>query len=249
MPRPYIVNAVLRAVRAIPDYRRLRLIDLSCGRGEILTALHGDGCCVEGTHYKSGDYILHNIPALPANLKIHPDVSLDEALPFPAESYDIVLLTEVIEHLPNHFKSLGEIARIVRPGGYLILTTPNIARLHSRISFFFTGAHKLVRRRIGWDIDLSRLYEYHINPLDFTILHALARMLGLEIEAVRSTKIKKRHLYLVLLYPLVWLAALREYCFPLSNTPFSRGERDLFRHMTGFPLLFSEQLLVVLRKQ
>lgn len=249
MPKPFIVQSVLNAVRSIPDYQQLRVLDLSCGQGEVLGALHSDGCIVEGTHYRSDDYIVRNpLPVL--NLvKIHEDVSLDETLPFESESYDLVIMTEVLEHLPNHFQSLREIVRIIKPNGYLIVATPNTARLHSRVSFLFTGAHKLIRRRIGWDTDLSRLHEYHINPVDFPTYHSLIRLLGLAICSIQCTKVKKRHLYLLLLYPIIWLSSLREYCGPRGHSLFRAGEGDLFRRMTSFPLLCSEQLLVVARKR
>jgi SAM-dependent methyltransferase len=47
-------------------------------------------------------------------------------LPFPSESFDLVLLTEVLEHLYGHpQQTLLEIHRILRPNGVLVLTTPN----------------------------------------------------------------------------------------------------------------------------
>ena len=119
MPETFIGRSVLTAVRSLPDYRRLSILDLSCGDGEILEALHGDGCRVEGTHYRPDDYILRNPRPVLNQVRIHQNVSLDAALPFASASYDVVLLTEVLEHLPDHFLALREVTRIVRPGGYL----------------------------------------------------------------------------------------------------------------------------------
>jgi hypothetical protein len=41
-------TAIVHALRALPKYPRLRVLDLSCGRGEVLAALQKDGCEVRG---------------------------------------------------------------------------------------------------------------------------------------------------------------------------------------------------------
>jgi SAM-dependent methyltransferase len=48
-----------------------------------------------------------------------------EALPFPAATFDVVLLNEVLEHVPDQEASLREIYRVLRPGGHLALMSPN----------------------------------------------------------------------------------------------------------------------------
>jgi SAM-dependent methyltransferase len=56
----------------------------------------------------------------------------DAAFPFPAASFDAVLFCEVIEHLQSDpVKVLLEIKRVLKPGGHLILTTPNVSRLEN----------------------------------------------------------------------------------------------------------------------
>ena len=46
-----------------------------------------------------------------------------DALPFPDESYDVVVCTEMLEHDPSPWLSLAEMGRVLRPDGHLILTT------------------------------------------------------------------------------------------------------------------------------
>jgi len=46
-------------------------------------------------------------------------------LPFKNNSFDIVLCTEVIEHVENQVKAFDEMFRVLKKGGYLVLTTPN----------------------------------------------------------------------------------------------------------------------------
>ncbi len=52
-------------------------------------------------------------------------VAACEALPFAAERFDTVLSHEVLEHVTDDAQTLAEIARVLRPGGRLILFTPN----------------------------------------------------------------------------------------------------------------------------
>lgn len=57
-----------------------------------------------------------------------PDILIKDistGLPFPDASFDYVFCIEVLEHVPNPFGTLGEIHRVLRPGGVLILSVPN----------------------------------------------------------------------------------------------------------------------------
>lgn len=68
---------------------------------------------------------------LPPETGTRPDVvGVGNALPFSNASFDTVLLTQVLEHVPNPSRMLGEINRVLKPGGYLILTAPQAWRLH-----------------------------------------------------------------------------------------------------------------------
>ncbi|WP_338898440.1 class I SAM-dependent methyltransferase [Streptomyces sp. TG1A-60] len=56
----------------------------------------------------------------------------DGGLPFRSESADAVLFSEVIEHLVDPDAALDEIHRVLRPGGHLMLSTPNLAAWYNR---------------------------------------------------------------------------------------------------------------------
>jgi len=59
------------------------------------------------------------------------DVRVDAAeLPFADATFDCVLLTEVIEHIPDWDCALGEIGRVLKPGGILLLTWPFNYMMH-----------------------------------------------------------------------------------------------------------------------
>ena len=247
MPQKHVFEAVLRAARRLPGYPKLRVLDLSAGRGEIAAALARDGCDVRGTHFRADDYKLTNAVA-PPGIAIDPDVDLTRPLPYGNAAFDLVILCEVAEHLPTYIPVIAEIGRVLAPSGRLVLSTPNVARLHSRWHFFWTGTHKLIRRRVGWDLAPDDLYAYHITPVDFPLLHTLLHQAGLSVERLDVTRFKWKHAWLFLLYPFIWLSTRFETRRHRSGPGHAAGEEDLFRWMTRPAMLGSEQLLLTARK-
>ena len=57
----------------------------------------------------------------------------DYDIPFADESFDLVMLTDVIEHLHDPFRTFKEARRILKPNGLFYLTTPNHANLKNRV--------------------------------------------------------------------------------------------------------------------
>jgi SAM-dependent methyltransferase len=251
VPQPHVAAAVLRAARRLPGYPRLRVLDLSAGRGEIAAALAADGCAVRGTHFRADDYKTAEPSSAPAaEFPIDENIDLTRGLTYGDASYDLVLLCEVAEHLPTYIPVIAEIGRVLAPAGFLVLSTPNLARLHSRWHFFWTGTHKLIRRRVGWDLAPDDLYAYHVGPVDFPLLHTLLHQAGLAIERLDVTRFKARHAWLLAFYPLIWLATRRETRRHRlgADSRFGEGEDDLFRWMMRPAMLASEQLLLTARK-
>ncbi|MGK2858436.1 MAG: methyltransferase domain-containing protein [Thermoanaerobaculia bacterium] len=250
MPQDFVADAILKWVRALADYPKLAALDLSCGRGEILSALVEDGCAARGTHYRSDDHKLTQqfTPLMTGGLPIDDGVDLMKPLPYESESFDLVVLSEVIEHLESFMPIILEVGRVLRPGGHFVMSTPNMARLHSRFHFFLTGTHKLIRRRVGWDLASDEIYAYHINPVDFPLYHTLLHQSGMHVRAVRFTHFKARHAWLLFGYPIFWLATILGIREKITTEEHRLGERDLRRWMLSPAMLASEQLLVHARK-
>jgi SAM-dependent methyltransferase len=250
VPQQHVFEAIVAAARRLPSYPRLRVLDLSAGRGEIAAALTRDGCAIRGTHFREDDYKLADSsrPLETGGIVIDANVDLMRPLPYPDASFDVVIFSEVAEHLPTSIPIVAEIGRVLAPAGSLILSTPNIARLHSRWHFFWSGTHKLIRRRAGWDLSADDLYAYHISPIDFPLLHTLLHQAGLSIVRLDITRFKWRHAWLLLFYPFVWLTTRIETRRRRQGDTHARGEEDLFRWMVHPAMLVSEQLLLTARK-
>lgn len=102
------------------DLSGKRFLDAGCGTGLFSEAAKARGA--EVTAMDVGPNLLARVQE---KCRCQTAVGDVLALPFPDASFDIVLCTEVIEHTPDAATAIGELARVLRPGGTLVLTTPN----------------------------------------------------------------------------------------------------------------------------
>jgi SAM-dependent methyltransferase len=77
-------------------------------------------------------------------------------IPEPTASFDVILCSEVFEHLPDAIKALDEFMRLLKPSGQLILTAPFASFVHFAPYHYATGFSRY------W-------YEYHLPTRDFKI--------------------------------------------------------------------------------
>jgi len=65
--------------------------------------------------------------------------------PWPDASMDVVVCNQVLEHLKNIFAVMDEIARVLKPGGILVVSVPNLGSLHSRIMLLLGMQPSMIR--------------------------------------------------------------------------------------------------------
>jgi SAM-dependent methyltransferase len=109
-----------------------RVLDLGCGDGWMTAELARAGAAPTGVEVAQAavDRARGRHPEL--DLRLAP---LDGPLPIKDSAYDAVWASEVIEHVADTARWLSEIRRVLRPGGRLLLTTPN----HSRLRLLVAG--------------------------------------------------------------------------------------------------------------
>ena len=74
----------------------------------------------------------------------------------PSASIDTLLCSEVLEHVPHPPRAVGEFARVLRPGGVLVVTVPFLARLHEEPHDYFRYTRHGLRRLLveaGFEVD------------------------------------------------------------------------------------------------
>lgn len=110
--------------------RPLRIVDVGCGDGMCteLTAASGAG----GHHVAGIDWAAGPLKQAAGRGLTLVRGSLDTGLPFASDSLDVVILSEVVEHLVDTDGGLAELYRVLRPGGHLVLSTPNLAAWFNR---------------------------------------------------------------------------------------------------------------------
>jgi SAM-dependent methyltransferase len=109
--------------KALMEVGRGRVLDLGCG--EKPYELYRPAAAVE--------WIGLDVPENPTA-----DVAgYAESLPFEAGEFDTVLCTEVLEHVADPAIVVQEIARVLKPGGYVFLTTPFYWPLHEEPHDYF----------------------------------------------------------------------------------------------------------------
>lgn len=76
-------------------------------------------------------------------------------IPVPDKSYDVILCTEVIEHIPDPIAAIKEISRILKPGGKLLITAPLQSGLHQEPYHFYGGYTKYWYQKFLSENDLT----------------------------------------------------------------------------------------------
>lgn len=115
----------------IPPGPEVKLLDIGAGEGALSRRLLEAGYQVEACELYTEQFKLEEVPC-------H-EVDLNKPWPFEDESADGIIAVELVEHIEDHLTLFEEASRVLKPGGRLMFTTPNILSLKSRISFLFTG--------------------------------------------------------------------------------------------------------------
>jgi SAM-dependent methyltransferase len=139
----------------------VRILDIGCGFGESLGYHRSRGCAAFGVEAD------HNIARVAEHFGFDVHVGLFDPRLYEEGSFDYVTMDQVIEHTTDPLRTLEGIKRLLRPGGRLILSTPNAQS---------TAAHIFGHRWIHWHA------PYHLQFFTPSSIHIAAAKCDLEIE-------------------------------------------------------------------
>jgi ubiquinone/menaquinone biosynthesis C-methylase UbiE len=117
------------------ELRAKRILDIGCGLGMYVSRFRQFSDDVYGVDIDP-EKISRASEWLP-NLRVAPA----ERLPFDDESFDVLLLNEVIEHVDDDRRTVQEAYRVLAPGGHIIIYAPNRMYPFETHGFFFAGKY------------------------------------------------------------------------------------------------------------
>jgi len=203
----------------------LRILDCGCGAGAYVMALLELGADTQGIEYsrdKVADF-------LSKGREVHRVRQGDlESLPFPNNTFDMALLNEVLEHVPDDNRALEEIFRVLKPDGHLVIFSPN--------RWYPFETHGTTLNCFKLNINLppcmpfipyvpialgNRIFKYHArNYFQSELIHLLSRV---GFQVTYRTWIWQTFENISGRQPfwMRWMRPmLRKMAFLLENTPF-----------------------------
>lgn len=130
--------------------KTLKVLDVGCGSGTIAKKIQDNGHDVLGIDFS--EEALKRAQERQIKTK---QCNLDEGMPEKSNTYDVVWEGDIVEHVFDPIGLLKESARVLNPGGILLVTIPNDVGLISRIKILFGISHQEQMYRT------SGFYKHH----------------------------------------------------------------------------------------
>ncbi|MBI2755234.1 MAG: methyltransferase domain-containing protein [Chloroflexi bacterium] len=146
-----------------------RLLDVGCYEGRLTRYVLPPGVRAVGT-----DVAARALGAAAAQGLLPVRAQAEGPLPFVDAAFDAVVAAEILEHVFDTQAFLAELARVVRSGGHVLITTPNLVALSGRAKLL------LGKSPANVEFDASPGTSGHIRYLAFDTLEVLLRRVGLE---------------------------------------------------------------------
>jgi len=188
MQRPLDIGYVNFVVN---QYRKGKVLDVGCGFGELLGALREFGFECYGT--VASRYEVQECKRKGLGVKFH-DAS--KKFPYPSGFFDLVLSFGSIEHIPGWGNALGEMHRVLKKGGSLIVETPN---------------HSVFRKSEKYQETHDVIDTVHFKEFDF---HELKR--EIEKRGFSGLKAHSKWFY----YPSHYAFQMLDAFFPKKHLPY-----------------------------
>jgi SAM-dependent methyltransferase len=169
--RPYGGHERLLALAGTPQ----RVLDIGCSSGYLAHRLVERGAAVVGID--TDEQAAEEARAVCEQVLVGDVESME--LPFAQHSFDVVLCGDVVEHLRDPEAFLARVRPLLRPGGRLVLTTPNVANWAMRLGLL-AGRWRYTDRGI---LDRTHMHFFTKKTLEQTLERAGYRIVAFDVTA------------------------------------------------------------------
>jgi len=202
LARSSVYERVVEIMGALPGGQ---LLDVPAGSGLLSRRLAALGFEVTCSDINAEDFAASELPFEQADLS--------KTLPFEDASFDCVTCIEGLEHLENPFQAVRELARVLRPGGTLVLSIPNYLNIERRLKFLITGSFtKPVPSDRLKELGPDGVAMLHLSPVGYPQVKLMLELAGLRVDALFRDRAKVKQM--LLLWPLVLLIKLYTRLWP-----------------------------------
>jgi 2-polyprenyl-3-methyl-5-hydroxy-6-metoxy-1,4-benzoquinol methylase len=212
------------------------LLDVPAGEGALAVGLIAAGFEVSCCDLYPEIFRLAGVEIRPGDL--------NKELPFADRSFDFITCLEGLEHIENPQQAMREFARLLRPGGTLIVSIPNILNIEERLKWLiygYTSHFKPITRghvaRLRAEYDNREEIAAHVNPIGYSELRYILEKYGFQVARLHRDKPKSNTW---LYWPLVLLIRLVAKLTPANR----RAERWTEELVSDEVLLGGNTLIV-----
>ena len=182
MPKtPVRLAAIQRKLKQLGIYREMKVLDFGCGNASLSRY-------IPECDYHGFDLSHKNVKSANNPKVIQADY--ENGLPYADDSFDLVMMIDVIEHCFITCFALEEALRVTKPNGFLMLTTPNLASIYNRVFLMLgtmpVGPEVSERKNYGTLLPFPGQPAGHIRVMTTGALQAMSIDCGWNIYDIDS---------------------------------------------------------------
>jgi SAM-dependent methyltransferase len=233
MSRPGLHDTVLKILQPLP---RGVILDCPAGEGALAQRLVAAGFQVRSCDLYSELFRLDDVEIKRGDLA--------GTLPYSAASFDYIASLDGLEHIDSPAQAFREYRRLLKPGGHLIISVPNIMNVEERLKwllFGYTSHFKPLsnqsKSKIAHDYAGMDEIAVHANPIGYNELRYYLEKNGFTIQAVyRDRKKANQWLY----WPIVALIRVLA-----KLTPADRRKDRWTEELVSDPVLLGGNTIII----
>ena len=221
----------VQVARLIREAGCSHVLDVPSGTGALTQLLLDQGIEVVSADLNPDTFVIPGRSCVPTDL--------NQKLPFDDCEFDGLACIEGVEHIENPHLLAREANRVLRMGGKVYISTPNVLSIRSRLSYLLRGYPEQFHYMVEVDSETGAEQPIaHINPIGFLELRYTLSRWGFRVEPARTNRyLKKASPF----YQLLRLLLLTRGKKAAASHPSVSGVRQV---LLSDEVLFGEALVI-----